>query len=343
MSDLVTYSPPSAGELAQTWKLAESFARTEFVPTPLRGRPEAVMACMLAGRELGIGPMQALQKIHIIQGRPTLAAELMASLVRRAGHRIRTIERTATVATVEGARTDDPDAAEKITWTWEDAKRANLVGKDNWKQYPAAMLWARAVSALCRQLFPDVLAGMSYTPDEGSDTETIWGDPEVEDSGRLDGEMAPPVQPVGATAARMRAAQDEATLTRQQADIATVPTLEQIRALKGVDQAKRWVPRDRDPFAGHVKAAIEALHHGETRLATPRAFWEKATLNDWRQALEYAVELHDQQQHETSAAGRPPASAADPDDASPVQPDGGEAEGHPGLASNHTETGESDG
>jgi hypothetical protein len=42
----------------------------------------------------------------------------------------------------------------------------------------------------------------------------------------------------------------------------------------------------------------------------------------------------------TSAAGRPPASAADPDDASPVQPAGGEAEGHPGLASNHTETGE---
>ena len=285
MSELVTYTPPSAGELEQTWLLADRFSRTEFVPTALRGKPEAVMACMLAGRELGIGPMQALQKIHIIQGRPTLSAELMASLVRRAGHRLRTIESTASTATVEGARHDDPDAPEKITFTIEDAKRAGLVGKDVWKAYPTAMLWARAVSALCRRLFPDVLAGMSYTREEvegGGSTETTWGAPEVEqeDPGPADSDPNP-VRRTGPTATQMRQAQAEATRTRQRADM-SVLTNEQISRLRSRDDARALVERQPDEFK-HV--LLNQFNHEDEW----RVFWKDASLASWKDHLRDAV------------------------------------------------------
>src|SRR5262245_1785396 len=282
MTDLAIYRPPTAGELEQTWLLADRFSRTEFVPAAIRGKAEAVMACMLAGRELGIGPMQALQKIHIIQGRPTLSAELMASLVRRAGHRIRTIERSNTVATVEGARADDPDAAETLTWTIDDAKRAELQSKENWKKYPSAMLWARAVSQLCRQLCPDVLAGMSYTPDEAGETEAVWGDPEVEVEG-----VSPGPEPV-----TPRPAGPGAVTT-------FVPTIADVNSVRYVSEAKAVIKASVPAFQALIPKAIHAVHH-----ADPHAFWDDRLRNtkDWKDVLEWAVEAHEQHLNETPGA-----------------------------------------
>jgi AAA domain len=150
------------------------------------------------------------------------------------------------------------------------------------------------------------------------------GVPEVEDSGRLGGEMAPPVQPAGANAARMRAAPDEATLTRQQADIATI---EQIRALRDPGAARALWARSPDHVKAHVVAAVTGSPSVGVASASWKEFYKRASLEQWQAMLMRGALA-------TSAAGRPPASAADPDDASPVQPAGGEAEGHPGLASN---------
>jgi hypothetical protein len=71
-------------------------------------------------------------------------------------------------ATVYGKRSDTGEELE-VSWTMEDAARAKLGGKDVWKQYPRAMLLARATSELARALFADVLGGMRYTPEELGD------------------------------------------------------------------------------------------------------------------------------------------------------------------------------
>lgn len=175
-TDLARYEDPSrAGssiELApKAWTLAQRIAGTEFVPRGLRGKPEAVMAAMLYGREAGVGEMQALSKIHVVDGRPGMAAELMRALVFQHGHEL-WIEESSSTRCIVGGKRRDSARETKVTWTHDDAKRAGLLGKDNWKKYPDAMLLARATAKLCRAVFPDVLAGLSYTLEELADGDT---------------------------------------------------------------------------------------------------------------------------------------------------------------------------
>lgn len=155
-------------------------ASTEFVPKSYRGNLPAIMACVATGRELGIGDLEALRSIYVVDGKPTLSAELMVRLVRRRGHSIRG-EFNPESVTATGRRGDNGDEM-TVTWTMEMAKRAGLSGKDNWKRYPEALLWARAASQLCRMLFPDVVAGVHYTDDEA---ELLPEDRAVEAVGEL--------------------------------------------------------------------------------------------------------------------------------------------------------------
>lgn len=166
MTDLVARS--SLDIAPDAWTLASRIAGTDFVPVAFRGRPEAVLAAMLTGHELGIGPMQSLGKIHVIEGKPAISAELMRALVLQAGHELWIDESTATKCTVAGRRRGT-DQISKVTWTMDDAKRAGLDGRQNWRKYPKQMLAARASSELARMAFPDVLAGVSYSVEELTD------------------------------------------------------------------------------------------------------------------------------------------------------------------------------
>lgn len=154
----------------------EEISKTDFVPRALRDNLPAIMACVATGRALGIPDMAALRSIHIVDGKATFSAELMVSLVRRAGHSI-TGEVGDQTVKVRGKRGDNGDEL-TVEWTLDMAKRAGLQGKQNWQRYPEAMLWARAVSQLCRMLFPDVFIGATYTPEEiGADATDEHGVP----------------------------------------------------------------------------------------------------------------------------------------------------------------------
>lgn len=158
------------------FSLAERICKTEFVPRDLRGKPEATMACVLAGREIGVPPMASLQRIHVIEGRPTLAAELMRGLVLREGHEIWFEEKSSTRVTIAGKRSGSEHVS-RITWTMDDAQRAGLQGKNNWRRYPRHMLTARATGELCRDVFPDVIGGLVYVTEELDDEFTVDGVP----------------------------------------------------------------------------------------------------------------------------------------------------------------------
>lgn len=163
MSGEIVKADPTTWETAQAQAITLSRARG-FVPAAYYNKPDNVLAAWLYGRALGFDLTTSMRMIHVVDGKPTLSAEAMLALVRRAGHSV-SGEMSAERAKINGRRTDTGDAM-TVEFTWADAERAGLTRKDNWKTYPAAMLWARAVSQLCRVLFPDVLLGMAYVPEE---------------------------------------------------------------------------------------------------------------------------------------------------------------------------------
>lgn len=175
MSDLVVHQPGQQLPERMDGKQLQYISSTEFVPKNLRGNLPAIIACVQTGRELGLGDMESLRSIYVVDGRPTLSAELMVRQVRRRGHSVQG-ESTPDYATATGKRNDNGDTM-TVTWTMEMAKRAGLAQKQNWKNYPEAMLWARAVSQLCRMLFGDCLAGVVYTMEELEDGVDAEGGP----------------------------------------------------------------------------------------------------------------------------------------------------------------------
>ena len=162
MTEVERYQAPQMERLAP--ETVKGIANTELIPKELRGNVPAIIATILKGRSIGLDDMSALTAIHFIEGKPTLSAETKVLLARRAGHSI-TGDFGDGAVTVKGKRGDNGDEM-AVTWTKEMAVRAGLADKKNWKTYPEAMLWARAVSQLCRMLFADALLGSSYTPEE---------------------------------------------------------------------------------------------------------------------------------------------------------------------------------
>ena len=170
--EVVTTLQPSKalGGLAHVnefFEFSKKISGTEMVPSAMRGKPDMVLAAFMAGYELGIAPMHALQSINIIKGRPSISAELMRALVLESGHSI-IVDATDAKATATCKRRDWSEAI-TVTFTFKDAERALLVTNDNWKKYPRAMLAARVTSEACRLHFPDVISGLSYTPEEIED------------------------------------------------------------------------------------------------------------------------------------------------------------------------------
>jgi hypothetical protein len=158
-----------AVQLAEVARLAEYIAATDFVPKAYRGQPAAVAAAILAGREMGIGPMTALQHLYVVEGRPAMSAQLMRAQVLAAGHDLRVVESTAARCTVVGRRKGDSAEREPVTWSGDDVRRAGLANRPTWQRYPRQMLLARATAELCRAVFPDVLGGMTYAVEEAAD------------------------------------------------------------------------------------------------------------------------------------------------------------------------------
>ena len=134
------------------------------------GKASAIMMIMLAAREYGIGPAQALNGgLHIIEGKVELSARMMSSLIRKRGHKIEPIEESNEKCTIKGTRADNGEV-QTVTYTIAMAEKGGLIKeKGAWKKTPEDMLYARALSRLARRLFSDVI-GIGYVEGEISDS-----------------------------------------------------------------------------------------------------------------------------------------------------------------------------
>lgn len=146
-------------QVASIARLAQEIAGTEFVPKDLRGKPAAVTAAILYGREVGFPPMTALTQTNVIEGKPSTSAEGMRALVLAAGHEIVTTEATGSAVTMRARRRGSSTWTE-LTWTTDMVRAAGLDRKDNHKRHPRQMLTARCSAELIRLVFPDVIHGL---------------------------------------------------------------------------------------------------------------------------------------------------------------------------------------
>lgn len=194
------------------------------------------LAKILAGQELGMGPIASLMGVYYQQGKVTYSANIMAAAVKRSGiytYRIRRHDTTA----CEIEFFERGESVGTSAFTIEEARLAGLTssqGKGNWEKYPRNMLFARAMSNGCKWFCPDIFGGATpYTPDEIS-PDAVVGD---------DGEIRPAIVEVQSTTAPAEAEQSGwtdgaqarwAAGEQQAREIgATIPTMPDAGASRG--------------------------------------------------------------------------------------------------------------
>lgn len=148
----------------QTFEQALTFSQyladSEMVPKDFKGKPGNCLIAMQWGAELGLKPLQALQGIAVINGRPSLWGDAVIALVRSSpACEYISESQTATEATCKVKRRGEPE--QERTFSMTDAKVAGLLNKQGpWSQYPKRMMQMRARAFALRDVFPDVLKGM---------------------------------------------------------------------------------------------------------------------------------------------------------------------------------------
>jgi len=130
--------------------------------------PEQAVALMLIAQAEGMHPAIAARDYHVIQGRPALKADAMLARFQTAGGKVSWD--VYTDAEVKATFSHPAGGSVTLSWTLAQATRIGLAGKDNWKNYPRAMLRARVISEGIRTVYPGCVVG-TYTPEEVQDFE----------------------------------------------------------------------------------------------------------------------------------------------------------------------------
>lgn len=184
--------------MQMAYSLAEKMCETKFVPTRFFRKPDEATAAILYGMELGLNPIQSLQRVIPIHGMPSLEARTMVALLQAKGYKVKTRAQSDDAVTVWGRDLDGEEY--ETTWTMQRAKNAGYVPRpaspdsecrpdvdDDWvtvtkvwdgkskksvvgnMKYitdPQAMLKAKAQAEVCREIAPEVLLGIGYTRED---------------------------------------------------------------------------------------------------------------------------------------------------------------------------------
>jgi hypothetical protein len=128
--------------------------------------PQEAMAIMLLCQAENLHPAVAMRDYHVIQGRPALKADAMLARFQQAGGSVNW--KVYTDQEVTGVFSHPAGGSLEVTWTISQAKSIGIANKDNWRNYPRAMLRARVLSEGIRSVYPGCVVGV-YTPEEVQD------------------------------------------------------------------------------------------------------------------------------------------------------------------------------
>jgi hypothetical protein len=263
------FAPTTITEAIQ---FSEMLASSQMVPKQYQGKPQDIMVCVQWGMELGLAPLQALQNIAVINGKPSVYGDAAMALVQ-ASPLCEGVEEF-----IEGEGTTNPIAVcvahrkgrkpVRSTFSVEDAKRAGLWGKQGpWQAYPKRMLAMRARGFALRDAFPDVLKGL-ITAEEAQDYPAEDKPRQARDitpANPLDS-LAPPADPVLVDA---DIEQVETVAVEQQiTDAVTVEREPQVSEAAGF---ALMVPGREAPFSTHANLDEWAAAYEELSDKTAKA------------------------------------------------------------------------
>ena len=151
--------------LTEAITFSEMLSNSNMVPKAYQNKPQDILVCVQWGMEMGLAPMQALQNIAVINGKPSVYGDAMMALVQASAvcdDVEEYFENEGTpnpVAVCVAKRKNRKPVVAKFSV--EDAKRAGLWGKQGpWSAYPKRMMQMRARGFALRDAFPDVLKGL---------------------------------------------------------------------------------------------------------------------------------------------------------------------------------------
>jgi len=175
-TEISTHTQPrglSLQSVADAMKFSETVANSDFAPKDFRGKPASCMLAIQCGAEIGLAPLQSLQSIAVVNGRPAVYGDAALAVVK-ASHVCEYVTEACDgdgeqmVATCTAQRRGYPQPT-VVKFSVADAKKAGLWGKSGpWSQYPRRMLQMRARGFALRDAFPDVLKGL-VTAEEAQD------------------------------------------------------------------------------------------------------------------------------------------------------------------------------
>jgi len=148
--------------LDQAMTYAKMIAESDLAPKDYRNKPGNVLIAMQFGSEIGLKPLQAIQNIAVINGRPSLWGDAMMALVQSHPICEYVHEHSENGTAYCAVKRKDEDKEYVYTFSKEDAKIAGLLNKPGcWTQYPERMLQMRARGFALRDKFSDVLKGIA--------------------------------------------------------------------------------------------------------------------------------------------------------------------------------------
>jgi len=152
-------------------QIAEVVSKSALVPQAYQGKPANCFVAIQWGQEINLNPMQSLQNIAVINGKPSLYGDALLALARSDNRCVGVEEKMnedTAVCTVKRRHIDGTVEEIVRTFSKDDAVKAKLWGKQGpWSQYPIRMLQARARGFALRDAFPDTLKGLITSEELG--------------------------------------------------------------------------------------------------------------------------------------------------------------------------------